>query len=145
MRTRTMDIIVLTALGALTTAAVWSLTGDHHTDHDRPPAVEVVVSHLDLDRVRRVGLSTGHFQASENPLGGGTVVYAGRVAGEFPQKPVWLRWKGSVYALNGSAKSLTPGLPWGWPRPEAGSEDEWRGSGLVAHGTHDIVSELYPP
>lgn len=108
-------------------------------------ARDSVVRDLDTSQASRMGFEARHLEARDNPIGDGVVVYAtttGRVE-SLPQKPVWIEWKGQVHAANGPAKTLTPNLPWGWPRPEAGDRKEWIGSGLVVHSTGVLVDELY--
>lgn len=146
MRVRTMDVVVVAALLAVVAFGWWWSRRPDPEPADTDPALQAVASRVDVARAQALGLSPDDLRVRDNPIGGGRVVHLARqTGGELPKKPVWIVWHGSVHAVNGSAKSFTPDMPWAWPRPEAGEESHWRGSGLVRHSAREMVRHLYAP
>jgi len=139
MRIKELDALVVGLLVAAVGVAGYAWMRPEDTQR----AVDLVAPHL-VDNP--IGVTAGDLVETDNPIGAGRVVHIGpRPTGALPQKPVWILWQDTAYALNGPAKTLTPGLPWGWPRPSAGEEAHWRGSGLVARSTGELVRHLYVP
>ena len=87
------------------------------------------------------GVSADDLEAMDNSKGKGQIVYIPQVQERLGQ-PVNLLWVvvgGHAYAVNGSSKNLTPGLPW----PREAPEGVWNTTGLDPFIATDTIRLVF--